>query len=222
MKHMRLDVGLARRGLFVLALWGCSSTSELGSGDAGVSAGGMGGAAGGGSNSSVPAEATLNGEEQVVYRAVLAQHYPASFYVIEAETGTSIGGSDPVDQELSYVGKACPSLSAEVASSFRTRNAAQDPVAADMNLGAPYVVLSDQQINQIFSGGDCWDTFYAQYPDAHGIIQLSRVGFSATLDQALVYVGAMYGDLAGAGYYYLLQKDDSGWTVSCQQMTWIS
>jgi hypothetical protein len=67
-------------------------------------------------------------------------------------------------------------------------------------------------------------TFRALYPGAKGIMQLSRVGFNSSLDQALVYDGyersctGTFGD----GYIYFLQKCTGGWLVTYQERVWLS
>jgi hypothetical protein len=78
-------------------------------------------------------------------------------------------------------------------------------------------------MNQIFAvNQDGWQVFYARFPEAPGIISLSRVGFNDRLDQALVYLGNQSHWLAGAGHFYLLKKVNGAWTVDQKVMTWIS
>ena len=81
------------------------------------------------------------------------------------------------------------------------------PLQPDMEIGAGYVLLTQNDKSQLFNQNqDGWQLFYEKYPDAPGITALSRVGFNQTLDQALVYVGTQSQWLAGAGYYLLLKR----------------
>jgi len=48
------------------------------------------------------------------------------------------------------------------------------------------------------------------------------VGFNNNLDMALVYVGNQSGGLAGAGYYFLMAKENNTWKVIREDMAWIS
>jgi hypothetical protein len=169
-------------------------------------------------------DATLDVEEHVVYRDILAQKYPASSYVIRAETDADAtpGSSTELDALLSSVASNCPTLSADTASSYRARNDAAHTVPTNMSLASPYVTVTSEQLNQIFSSNGGWETFRAQYPNASGIITLSRVGFNAKPDQALVYVGHTLDYLAGEGMVYVMRKEGSAWLVTCQSPTWIS
>jgi hypothetical protein len=76
---------------------------------------------------------------------------------------------------------------------------------------------------QIFEGSvDGWSHFYSLYPEAGGIVDLSRVGFDAALGQALVYGGVECGGLCGEGNVYLVSKANGAWVVAQQAPLWIS
>jgi hypothetical protein len=162
-------------------------------------------------------------EEQAVYAALFKKMYTASAFVIMGTTTTGPTGVDNTDQTLNYFLQNTHAVDQATVDSFRTRNEAGHPILADMDLGASYVLLSQAQRNQIFGQNQSgWEVFYANYPDTPGITTLSRVGFNATFDQALVYLGTQSNWLAGAGYYILLKKAAGAWTVDQQVMTWIS
>jgi hypothetical protein len=114
-------------------------------------------------------------------------------------------------------------VSSETVDSFKARNEMSHPIRADMDLGSSYTLLTQTRKNQIFGQNQSgWDIFYNRYPQAPGITTLSRVGFNAAFDQALVYIGTQSNWLAGAGYYVLLKKGEAGWGIDQQVMTWIS
>jgi hypothetical protein len=170
-----------------------------------------------------PSEVQLAAEEQAVYAAALAYLYGAPSYVILSTTATSPLGVDGTSQTLDHVLPNMPDVLAETGANFLARNAVSIELPADMDLGAPYVLLSQQQQSDLFSQNqDGWQIFYDQHPDAPGITNLSRPGFDPGVDQALLYIGTQSHWLAGAGYFLLLVKTNGAWKVQQQVMTWIS
>jgi hypothetical protein len=138
-------------------------------------------------------------------------------------TATDPGGVENTTQTLDYVLQNMHDLAPGTVDSFRVRNDTAHPIRPDMNFGSPYTLLSQAEKNQIFGQNQSgWEIFYNRYPQAPGITMLSRVGFNAVLDQALVYIGTQSNWLAGAGYYVLLKKVDGAWSIDQQVMTWIS
>jgi hypothetical protein len=162
-------------------------------------------------------------EEQAVYTAVLQEMFSASSFVIMDTTATDPGGVENTTQTLDYVQQNMHGMAPEIVDSFRVRNEAAYSIRPDMDLGVEYVLLSQAEKNQIFGQNQSgWEIFYNRYPNAPGITTLSRVGFNAALDQALVYLGTQSDWLAGAGYYILLKKANGVWTIDQKVMTWIS
>lgn len=170
-----------------------------------------------------PSGGQMDDEEQLVYAAVLNQLYAASMYVIMAATATEPGGRTDPASSLERVQQEMRLVDPATTESFRLRNDAPHPIHSNMALGASYVLLNQADMALIFAPNrDGWQSFYTQYPEAPGIISLSRAGFNDQLDQALVYVGVMSHYLAGAGYLILLNKVDGVWKIDQQVMTWIS
>ena len=170
-----------------------------------------------------PSEAQIDTGQQDVYAALLQKLYSASSYVIMDTTATGPAGVEDTASTLDLMIQNLPGLEQQTADSFRVRNEAAYPVPPDMHLGSAYALLSQPNMRQIFSQNrDGWQLFYEIYPGTAGITTLSRVGFNATLDQALVYVGTLSHWLAGAGYYVLLKKVNGAWIVDQQVMSWIS
>lgn len=165
----------------------------------------------------------MDTEEQFVYAAVLQKLYAASNYVIMDTTATGLIGTQDMSSTLDHVLLNMHNFAMETADSFRARNDAAYPLRPDMDIGAGYVLLTQNDKTQLFNQNqDGWQLFYEKYPDAPGITALSRVGFNNALDQALVYTGTQSQWLAGTGYYLLLKKVNGGWIVDQQVMTWIS
>jgi hypothetical protein len=173
MDAKRFKLGLGAFALVVFALSGCASKSDPGLAN-GAGAGGVPGAGGdvgaggvpgptcdvGGGGvpggGGAPTEADFDAEEQVVYTALLAQKYPASFYVLQTETGVEDfwwNGANPpldaLDALLANMITYHPALSSETTASFAARNATAHPVATDMNIGAPYALITDEETAQL-------------------------------------------------------------------------
>jgi len=170
-----------------------------------------------------PSAGQMDAEQQAVYTALLRNLYSAAGYVIMDTTASGPTGMEETASTLANIKQNMPGLDQKTVDSFKVRNDIAYPVQPDMDLGSPYVLLSQAEMSQIFGQNrDGWQFFYGQFPEAPGITTLSRVGFNITLDQALVYVGTMSHYLAGGGYYVLLIKVNGGWIIDQQVMTWIS
>ncbi len=170
-----------------------------------------------------PSAGQEDAEEQSVYAFLLPKMYTHTDYVIMATTATGPTGVDNTSQTLDYVLQNMHDVASETVASFRARNDAAYPIRRDMDLGSQYTLLTQATRSQIFGQNQSgWDIFYNRYPEAPGITTLSRAGFNSTFDQALVYIGTQSNWLAGAGYYILLKKGESGWSIDQQVMTWIS
>jgi hypothetical protein len=170
-----------------------------------------------------PSASQVDLEEQAVYAFLLPEMYKNRGYVIMATTATDVTGVDNTSQTLDYVLQNMHAVLPETVDSFRARNDTSYPIRKDMDLGSPYTLLSQAGRNRIFGQNQSgWEIFYNRYPQAPGITTLSRVGFNAALDQALVYIGTQSNWLAGAGYYVLLKKGPGGWSIDQQVMTWVS
>lgn len=170
-----------------------------------------------------PTPPDLQAEEEAVYAALLAEMFPeARLYVLQAETEVHAAPED-LEALLQFVREGIPDLQETTIESFKARNQAIYALRPDMQLGRPYVLLTRDEINQIFGlNTSGWDVFYTRYPYALGLTRLSRVGFSADYTQALVYIGTQSHWLAGAGYYVLLEKVDGQWRITQKTMVWIS
>ena len=162
--------------------------------------------------------ADIEKEEQAVYSFfVSGGTRPA---VILQDTATDINSDDP-QQTIDYVKSGLKGISKETLDNYLERNAQPSQLSPDMQLGVEYVLLSSEELSTIFKQPDGWGAFHKKYSDA-GYTVFSRVGFNNTLDQAVLYVGSVAGPLMGAGYYYLLEKENGVWIVKEQIMVWIS
>ena len=67
-----------------------------------------------------------------------------------------------------------------------------------------------------------WQYYYNLYPESCGIITLSRPGFSADGETAVLKLGWQSGGDAGQGYLLVLKKYDDIWLVRYTFYTWVS
>jgi hypothetical protein len=165
---------------------------------------------------------SVSEDEYAVYHALLEARYIVNdiqLIVISDHTG---GETLNLEERMGYIIQNFPDLTAEMISDFLVKN--QQPTALEplFDLGIPTVLLSDDEFQQIFMDQNGWQKFYDLYPGSQGVMTLSRVGFNAKRDMALVYVGNQSFWLAGAGYYLLLVKENNIWNIVDEEMAWIS
>ncbi len=166
----------------------------------------------------VPSAADIEKEEQVVYSFFVGN---GSHVLILQDTSASLSEDDP-QQTIEYVKSGMKGISNETISSFLERNKQPGQLSPNMQLGVDYVLISRDELHAITSQPNWGDVLHKKYPGSHGYLMFSRVGFNNSLDQALVYVGQMAGPLMGAGYYYLMEKQNGQWAIKEQVMVWIS
>jgi hypothetical protein len=167
--------------------------------------------------------ADIASEEVAVYAAAIRAYLGRNPdpLVLADQTALDLGGD--ITTTLAELAQQLPGLAPETLASLGARNSRSEPVRPDMALPFRYVLISPEEERAIFqSDGGGWDEFYRRYPNAQGIMRLSRVGFSGDVTQAVVYVGNQSHYLAGAGYYYLLARENGAWRVVTSVMTWIS
>jgi len=162
-------------------------------------------------------------EEELAVYASLLEGYAAELIVITDKTGLDIvSGEEELDETLDYVKQGMPELEQETIDDFKNKNKESYSLKEDMDIGVDYLLISEEEIENIFQSATGWDDFYEKYPNSQGTMTLSKVGFNSEKDQALVYVGNQSHWLAGAGYYVLLVKENGDWIVKESIMTWIS
>jgi len=163
-------------------------------------------------------------EEAEVFAALVRNQFGAGqSLVIRASTSTDAEGVANTEAMLQYVLKNTHGLEADTVKNFRERNATTTLLASDMNLGVSYVLLNQGELDQIFAlNQDGWQVFFERYPNSPGLLSLSRVGFNARFDQALVYLGIQSQWLNGSGHYFLLSEVKGSWSIDQMVQTWIS
>jgi hypothetical protein len=165
-----------------------------------------------------PSAADIEKEEQAVYSYFVAENSRA---LILQDTSTNMSSDDP-QQTVDYIKSGLKGVSSETLDNYLERNKQSSQLSPNMNLGVDYVLLSREDLMKISSQPDWGELMNAKFPGTHGYIIFSRAGFNNTLDQAVIYVGNVAGPLMGAGYYYLMEKQNGQWLMKQQVMAWIS
>lgn len=165
-----------------------------------------------------PSEADIEKEEQAIYSFFMPVSGTA---LILQSTSTGMSEENP-QQAIDYVKSGLTGVSNETLKNFLERNKQPSQLSNDMQLGIDYVLLGEEELYKITSQPDWLEVLNQKYPNSNGYIMLSRVGFNKSLDQAVIYVGNMLAPLSGAGYYYLMEKDNGEWKMMQQVMVWIS
>jgi hypothetical protein len=153
-------------------------------------------------------------EAYAVYSSLLPQEWlvrvaHAKVLVFQSETTTY--------NECLPKGKALEGEWREVLDNYRAENAAPRVLVAGKNLVLPYQVIPRRQIDAAFQKQQPndmsfgWTGFHTRYPEAHGYMQLSAVGFDASKMRALVYLSHHCGGLCGGGQHHLLEKVNGAW-----------
>ena len=166
-----------------------------------------------------PSQADLEREEQAVY-AVFVRGSKGPALILE-NTSTSTLDEDP-GQMIDNIKDGLPGISNDTIDSYVERNAQSTQLSPDMQLGVDYVLLSQEELAEISRQPNWHEVLTEKYPGSEGYTIFSRVGLNRSLDQAVIYVGKVAGPLMGAGYYYLLEKQDGEWAIKEQIMVWIS
>ncbi len=190
-------------------------------------------------------EATDPDEYEVYYAVVMDRFWGDDIQTVVVEDMTTIGHAK--DEEAlatglknagKYIEKKMKGTKADTLKDFEKKNASMHPVCLDaflhpqaegsggkkiVHLGPDFALISQAEVEKIFSGEDGWHDFYEIFPASQGILTFSRVGFNGKKTQALVYAGNQADWLAGAGFYLLLEKkNDFRWRVVAEVTAWIS
>ncbi len=163
------------------------------------------------------AKDNLEPEEYVVYADVIHGKFIEPFdKVIAIEASTSLLSGRPTKSHLKEIVEelpfSMPDLLPETLDDFLTKNQRPRSIGKLIGLRLNYVLISTQEIKEIFRDQEGWDRFYQKYKSP-GLLHFSRVGFDREKSQALLYVGHQQHWLAGSACYELLKKKNEVWTL---------
>lgn len=169
----------------------------------------------------------IDPEEYAVYSAVIGEMIQDRPYVelivIGDRTSTEDSYTESLESKLKQVEKQMPELEPSTLKDFRVQNENPARLEPRLKLEKRYALVSIEDVAEFFKeGGGQWDAFYEKYPQSQGIMQFSRVGFNPAMNQALVYVGNLYANLAGAGGFVMLTRKNGIWTPGAYVTGWVS
>ncbi|MNV33402.1 hypothetical protein D3C71_1247690 [compost metagenome] len=83
---------------------------------------------------------------------------------------------------------------------------------------------SEAEIARIFKAddGQGWGNFYKAYPEAGGLVRLSRAGLDEKSTQALFFISISGGMTRGAGFFVLMHRRLGMWRILATEQAWIS
>jgi len=155
-----------------------------------------------------------NTEEIAVYSALLAYEFKGDISQFLIVDQTQLPSTGLVDEQLGDFQEKNP-LDQVLLTNFLEVNQQPSALNPDMDLGLEYQLMTQEEIDELapLDEASGWKLFDEKYPNAVGFIYLSRVGFNADLNQALVYYERYYYDQPINGGYLFLTRQDGKWVV---------
>jgi hypothetical protein len=144
-------------------------------------------------------------EEYAVYRAIFSGNR-AKYIVLCNQTLAWEAGLNPGDY---------PTLDRTLIGDFNTQNKESMILSREFHLGKPVILLDQAEVEALINpstdeSGKARRSFQAEYRFAEGLDQLSRAGFNARINRALVYHGRKGGIQDDSRSLVRLAKDDKG------------
>jgi len=172
-------------------------------------------------SSPIVSSTEIEKEEQAVYSSFFSTSTGTLVILQDAYTRWLPSSPEDLEQRTGYIAAGLPGASQETLDNYLERNRQPSQLSPDMQIGSDYILLGADEFSAVMDQPNGWDAFYEKYSRS-GYVQLSRVGFNETLDQAIVYVASVPGPMMGAGNYYLMQKKNGQWVIQEQVLAWVS
>ena len=142
-----------------------------------------------------PSQVEASAEEYAVYSALIANMFANNIVTFDSQAkikllviqDTTDSPRDYANLDEQYLKSIFPTLAEGVVKDYKARNNEPIRLKDSFEFNVKHVLVDKQEIDKIFKGGGSWEEFYKRYPDSGGFIILSRVGFNAATNQALVY-----------------------------------
>ncbi|HEX8190628.1 MAG TPA: hypothetical protein VF586_19870 [Pyrinomonadaceae bacterium] len=117
-----------------------------------------------------------------------------------------------------------PEAEKSMADSYRERNRSPLVLSRYFTLKPEdYALTSEAELRTIPADAMRSEGFGAAYRDAFGVVGLSRPGFNAGTDKAVLYVSQGFCGLGcGEGVCMLLVREGCDWKVKAQRRVWMS
>jgi hypothetical protein len=107
----------------------------------------------------------------------------------------------------------------DLVADFRARNEVVAPLGNKLSLPLPYTLVKREDLDRL-TADPGWSAFVRQYPRANGYVGVSRVGFDAAGDMAMVYVAHSMGAGVGRGTVFVLARTAGRWEVVDAVTVW--
>ncbi len=122
---------------------------------------------------------------------------------------------------LSYVERKL-SVAQTAMRNFEAKNKHQWPVEQSFKCQNKCVLLSSEQSEEIFRDKKGWQRFRIRFPNSSGLVTLSRVGFSGSLQEAVVYLTQTRDYLFGSSVFYRLRYRQGHWQLDGELVVGVS
>lgn len=168
------------------------------------------------SQNQVVPEDRVSQEEFTIYNLVINSRYARSstqLLVIQEETAFGNTKDNSLADQLKYVSAKLPQIEQSVFREFSVKNSKSHKLSDNFNLRMKHTLAGSDVLDPMLQLPSFWREFYKRFPDAQGMLSLSRVAFNSELNQALVYIATASGPDTGGSYYVFLTKKGSYWTI---------
>lgn len=159
-------------------------------------------------------------QEPKVYRTLLLQLGAHKARKLVVRASSSLGGQGFID--MARLGIEDETLK----KSFKLVNAQPSAVPWGKTGIDKLGIVSDNEVRDIFRDErplkQSWKAFYRRYPGSGGLIAVSRVGFDAGAEKAVVYLEIRCGALCGTGNIAYFKKGLFGWKLEKLEELWVS
>ena len=173
-----------------------------------------------------PVTATPEAAEYALWSTLVAQGLgaEAKTIVIAAHTSKETTTVVPFGSNIEDLAKrleTTPSL----LNRWLAMNEAASGLERHFELSMNYELLGETERTTLFADPDPatnWRQFKNRFPDAPGLLRLSRVAFDATAQNALVYVEFNCGATCGSGRLIRAHRVGKTWSLQSGELIWIA
>lgn len=171
------------------------------------------------SGSREPQPADTRDAETQVYSAALEERYASGagpsggdvkMLLVVNETSADVERFRELRRDMGLA-------SQEVLDDFEAKNREPRPLKADFGLRIRTQPISAEEVRRLVpvrDGIPDFDPMHEKYPEASGVVTLSRVGFDRDFTQAIVEVNrGSCGRGCGDGAFLFLKREDGRWKV---------
>lgn len=165
-------------------------------------------------------------EEEVIYYVLIREMFKersGKLFLIDNQTETfsKIGGN--LENTLKFINREMKEKTVNdiVFEDFKEKNKAAIKISDLTACGEQCILVDHLEINHLLNRSNGWEQLYEKYPLFSSLITFSQVGFDEQGTKALVYMGYSRGWKSGAGFYFLLIKEDT-WKIKEKINVWVS